>query len=603
MAEAGVLLLALEGVSKQFGQRPLFEGISFGVSAGDRLGIVGPNGSGKSTLLAILAGRLEPDAGRRSVQKHLTMALVEQERRFDPTATAEDVVLSELASAGLEDFERHARAARALGRVGFTDREAVVATLSGGWKKRLALACALAREPEVLLLDEPTNHLDLEGILQLEKLLQDPTMTVVVISHDRWFLENVATRMLELDRRYPAGALAVDGSYADLLERRDEALAREREYQETLANRARRELEWLRRGPKARTRKSKARIDAAGELFDELGASRERLREERAGIELAATGRQTKRLLEAHGLGKSFGPRTILAGIELLLKPKTRLGVLGPNGSGKTTLLSLLDGSLEPDQGHIERAAALQVVRFEQGRDSLDLDLTLRRELAPDSDSVRLGEQVIHVASYARRFLFRSEQLEQPVRSLSGGEQARLVLARLLLRPADLLILDEPTNDLDIPTLEVLEEALLEFPGALVLVTHDRYLLERVSTSLLALDGRGRAVHLADLAQWEQWLEEHRESEDRPREVASKPARPAPAKKLSYHEQREWDRMEELILEAEESVERARAAAEDPAVATDGTELMRRHQSLADAETRVADLYARWAELEAKRGG
>ena len=624
------LLLSCEGVSHQFGARPLFKDLSFGLFQGDRVGLIGPNGSGKSTLLRILAGRMEPDHGQLSLRKGVRVGYVEQDARFPAEATAEEVVIQALAGEPLEEYEKEARAARTLGRLGFRDRserELPVGALSGGWKKRLAIACEVAREPDLLLLDEPTNHLDLEGILELEEMLSEgveAAQAFVVVSHDRYFLENVARRMLELDRVYPEGILSVDGTYSDLLVKRDEVLKNQKDYEEALANRARIEVDWLRRGPKARTTKSKARIDRANDLLGELAEVRGRAGGARAGIDFKASGRGTKRLLEAKGIAKSFDGRTIFSGVDLLLGPGTRLGLLGLNGSGKTTLLSLLDGTLAPDAGEIERAPFLKIVRFEQGRETLDKKLTLRRALAPDSDSViHLGE-VVHVAAWAKRFLFRTEQLDTPVGSLSGGEQARILVARLMLQPADLLILDEPTNDLDIATLEVLEESLLEFPGALVLVTHDRYLLDRVSTGILAIED-GRAQHYTDSGQWEEarrakHLAElgggppairNKESAARAASAAggNRPglgpagrtgsAKPA-AKRLSYKEQREWDGMEAAIFAAEANLEQCRKAAEDPAIASDAARLHERFAALAAAQGEVETLYARWAELEAK---
>jgi len=597
------VLLSLDGVTKQFGARPLFSGVSLTLAEGDRVGLVGPNGSGKSTLLRILAGLEEADSGARSLRKGVRVGYVAQDPELADEATALEVVVAALAALPLEPHEKEARAARALGRIGFADRQQRVATLSGGWRKRLALARELAAEPDVLLLDEPTNHLDLEGILELEAILATQARAFVVVSHDRWFLENVARRMLELDRVYPGGLLAVDGRYSDLLERRDEVRRHQSDYQETLANRARREVEWLRRGPKARTTKAKARIDEAGRLLDELAEVRERNAGRGvAGIEFEGSGRRTRRLLEARGLEKSFGERRVLTGIDLFLGPGIRLGVLGPNGSGKTTLLSILAGELAPDGGEIERAPGLRTVLFEQSRETLDRSATLRRALAPEGDSVVWREREVHVATWARRFLFRSEQLDTPVERLSGGEQARILIARLMLRPADLLILDEPTNDLDIPSLEVLEEALLEFPGAVVLVTHDRYLLDRVSTAILALEADGARVW-ADL---EQWRAARRSAAGAPAKApAARPATPssaAPARRRpSWREQREWEGMEEAILAAEELLARHRAAAEDPAIASDGVVLAERWAALAAAQAEVDRLYARWAELESLR--
>jgi ATP-binding cassette subfamily F protein uup len=594
------VLLSCEGITKSFGARPLFEGLSFALSEGDHVGLVGPNGSGKSTLLKILAGLETADEGTRAVRRAARIGYVPQDPVFTPGRSVEEVVAAALHDvAGLDDHEKTARVAVALGKSGFEDPALQTDALSGGWRKRLAIAREIVREPDILLLDEPTNHLDVEAILWLESLLQSEPEAFIAVSHDRYFLDNVAKRMLELDPVHPDGLLQLDGSYADFLEKRDALLRNQAAYQETLANLVRREVEWLRRGPKARTTKAKSRIKNAERLIGELGESRSRARVDTAGVDFLASDRKTKRLWTGRGIAKSLGGRTIIRHLDLLLTPGARLGVLGPNGSGKTTLLRMIVGELEPDAGTIERADQLRVVYFEQNRESLDPNVTLKRALAPEGDSVVYRERSIHIASWAKRFLFRPEQLETQVSRLSGGERARIVLARLMLQPADLLVLDEPTNDLDIPTLDVLEEALLDFPGALVLVTHDSYLIDRVSTRILALDGRGGAEYFADYAQWE----ENRGAADdvSAGSFAEAPREKPRTRKLSYQEQREWDAMEERVLAAEARLASARQAAEDPAVASNAEELQTRFAELAEAQGDVEQLYARWAELEEKQ--
>jgi len=597
------LLLSCDSVGKGFGARPLFEHLSFGISDGDRVGLIGPNGSGKSTLLKILAGIEEPDSGTLSLRRGVRMGYVPQDPEFPLGKTVEEVVLEGLADDPAEDYEKDIRVSITLGQAGFNDPEQAVDILSGGWRKRLAIARALAKSPDVLLMDEPTNHLDVEGILWLEDLLQSEPLAYLVVSHDRYFLENVTSRVLELDRRYPEGMFQAQGAYSDFLQKRDEVLRNQAEYQASLANKVRNEVEWLKRGAKARTTKAKGRIQEANRMIAELEEMKARTgiaASARAGIDFNATDRKTKKLLVAEGLTKSFGGKRIVKGLDLKLTPGTRLGLLGPNGSGKTTLLSLLDGTLEPDAGTLDRADWLRTVRFEQSRDTLDKTLSLRRALAPAGDSIVYQDRSIHVASWAKRFLFRTEQLDTPVSRLSGGEQARILIARLMLRPADLLILDEPTNDLDIATLEVLEESLLEFPGALVLVTHDRFLLESVSTLVLALDGQGNSEYFADYAQWEAARQT-----GPPPKTAAKPA-PAPkaakeAKRLSYKEKLEWEQMEAKVLEAENRLAAAQAAVEDPAVATDPAALQERCNVLEGARREVERLYGRWAELEGKQ--
>ncbi|HEX8252248.1 MAG TPA: ABC-F family ATP-binding cassette domain-containing protein [Thermoanaerobaculia bacterium] len=594
------VLLSCESLTKSYTSRPLFEGLSFSVSEGDHVGLVGPNGSGKSTLLKIIAGTDEADSGTRALRKGVRVGYVPQDPVFAPGKTIEEVLLEALEDDHtLDEHEKFARVTIALGKAGFLDSEQRSETLSGGWRKRLAIARELAREPDILLLDEPTNHLDVEAILWLEGLLKTEPEAFVVVSHDRYFLENTAKRMLELNRAYPGGLLQTTGTYSDLLEKRDEVLANEAAYQESLANLVRREVEWLRRGAKARTTKAKARIQNAERLIEEQAAGRDRAMTFNADIDFTASHRKTKRLWAARGLRKRMGEKSIVDNLDVLLTPGMRLGILGPNGSGKTTLLRMLIGELQPDAGEIERAEGLRVVYFEQNRQSLDPNMTLKRALAPEGDSVVYRDRAIHVVSWAKRFLFRSEQLETAVSRLSGGEKARIVLARLMLQPADLLVMDEPTNDLDIPTLDVLEESLLDFPGALVLVTHDRYMLDRVATHILALDGKGGTQYYADLAQWESARDERPLREKAA--VAEPPRAPAAkAKRLGYMEQREFDAMESNVMAAEERLELAKKRAEDPSIAADANALQQRYAELSAAQAEVERLYARWAELEAK---
>jgi ATP-binding cassette subfamily F protein uup len=449
-------------------------------------------------------------------------------------------------------------------------------------------------------MDEPTNHLDLDGILWLEQLLRNETGAFLVVSHDRWFLEHVAGRMLDLDPVHAGGFFETQGRYSEFLERKDAALREQARWQETLANRVRREVDWLRHGPKARTTKAQARIDEAGLLIEELARVDARQDRRRATIEFSATDRRTKRLVVAEHAAKSYGARRVLDDVSLVLTPGTRLGVLGPNGSGKSTLIRLLTRELPPDSGSVEHADGLRVAVLDQHRSRLDPSVTLRRALAPHGDQVVFCGRPVHVAGWARRFLFEAEQLSLPVGRLSGGEQARVLIATLMLQPADLLVLDEPTNDLDIPTLEVLEEALLEFPGAAVLVTHDRFLFERVATTVLALDGGGGAIPFADYRQWEAARRESTDASAKPAPRSTVVAKQR-AKRLNWTEQREWEGMEAAILAAEAAVARCQEAANDPAVATRADELAARCRALQDAEEEVERLYARWAELEAKR--
>jgi ABC transport system ATP-binding/permease protein len=496
-------IINAQKISKAFGAKPLFENVSFTVSEGSRTGLIGPNGSGKSTLLRILAGTEEPDSGIVAIRKRLQLSYVEQDSHFMAGKTVHAVIETALTSSANADSEHGAHFAEILGRAGFEDLEAEAAALSGGWQKRLAIVEALVQAPDVLLLDEPTNHLDLAGIEWLETLLEEAAFACVVVSHDRYFLENIASEMAELSRVYPDGLLRVRGNYSAFLEKKEEFLHAQSKRQEALENLVHSEIEWLRRGAKARTRKSKARIDKAGELMGELADLNARTRSASAQIDFSATDRKTKRLVELDNVSFEIGDRTLFERLNFVITAGMRVGLVGPNGSGKTSLLRLLRGEWTPTSGDIRRADWLRIVYFDQSR-QLDMNMTLRRALAPEGDSVVYQDRVIHVASWAAKFLFTREQLNQPVERLSGGERARVLIAQLMLQPADVLLLDEPANDLDIPTLEILEESLLEFRGSLVLVTHDRYMLDRVSNIVLGRAGQRvlRTMHNGKRGRW-----------------------------------------------------------------------------------------------------
>ncbi len=587
----------------------LFEGIGFTVSDGDRIGLIGPNGAGKSTLLALLAGEQEPDAGEVATRKRARIAYVKQESNFAAGLTVREVLETALAGAGVAEAEHEGRLRETSGRVGFASFDAEAAMLSGGWRKRLAIAQAIVTHPDVLLLDEPTNHLDLGGIAWLETLLNEAPFACVMVSHDRYFLENVATEIVELNRVYAEGLLRFKGSYSKFIEGKQVYLEAQSKLQAALKNRVQTEVEWLRRGPKARSTKAKARIDNAHDLIGQLRDVNQRVQTATAGIDFAATDRQTKRLVEFQNVGLSFGSgaseKKIVEGLDFLIANGVRVGLVGPNGSGKTTLLRLIAGELQPAVGTIKKAAALKIVYFSQMRE-LEEGVTLRRALAPDSDSVVYQGRVVHVASYATKFLFTSEQLNQPVERLSGGERARVLIAKLMLEPADVLLLDEPTNDLDIATLEILEESLLEYTGALVLVTHDRYMLDRVSTVVLGLDGRGGAGRFADYAQWEIW--ERETSREKEPEVVRAPlgtnaaAAAGGKKKLSYLEAREYASIEDRVEAAEERLNAARDLLDEPSVATNADALTAALHEMEAAQSIADELYARWAELTEKAG-
>ena len=576
------VVLSVSAVSKRFGAQPLFENLTLAIHDGQRIGLTGPNGAGKSTLVKILAGLEPPDSGARSVRKQAVIAYVEQDSFFPEGISVREVLEHALREAPLTPEEKNLRIEMEASRAGLNDFDMPAASLSGGWRKRLSIVAGLVREPAVILLDEPTNHLDIDGIIWLQGALKSAECAALFISHDRYFLEQVATHMGEINKTYPDGIYFVEGNYTRFLERRADFLLAQQRYQESLASRVRREIEWLRRGAKARTTKAKARIDEANRLIDELaevsGRNAERAT---AGLAMNASQRQTKRLISAQKITKRYS-RLLFENLDVTLTAGMRLGLVGGNGCGKSTLLRILAGEIPPDSGLVERAEHLKIVVLDQNRRLTDETVTLRRALCEAGDTVIFQGRPIHVVAWAKRFLFQEEQLVQPVAQLSGGERARVLLANLMLQPADVLFLDEPTNDLDIPTLEVLEENLLDFSGAMVLVTHDRYLLDRIANTVLALNGDGTAGLYAEYSQWEQDRAKPSVRKETAKPTAAPPAPPKKKTKLSYLDQREWDSIEDRIHAAEAELEAA-------------------HFSEIEAKQAAVDaLYQRWAELEGK---
>ncbi len=606
-------LFSCQGLAKAYGAQTLFTDINLVINPGDRVGLIGPNGSGKSTLLKIICTMEDEDRGAILRMKHCVISYLAQDDSFDNSLSLVDNLLVVLESAPIEEVEKVSRVQAILSRAEFEDSTLPVSQLSGGWRKRLSVCRALVAEPDLLVMDEPTNHLDIEGIIWLEKLLagnfKASPSAYILVSHDRHFLENSVNRVIELSRIYPSGSLQVAGPYSSFLQERHRFLALQNEQEDRLANKVRRETEWLQRGPKARATKARYRIDEAYRLQDELGQVKNRNRSGGSvSIDFSGTGRKTKKLLEATSLTKRYDDRALFTDLDILLSPGSKLGLLGRNGCGKSTLIQILasadSGLHKPDSGTIATADGLSIVSFSQDRAGVDGAVTLRRALAPDGDSISYQGRSIHVVSWAKRFLFKPDQLDTPVAQLSGGEQARILIASLMREPADILLLDEPTNDLDIGSLDVLEESLLEFGGALVLVTHDRYLLDRVCDRIIGFVGDGAAHYYAD---YEQWLRdlvpgEKTECEGSRQKVQKQPL---PLKKasgrLSYMDQRDYDTMEERILEAEENKERLEGIINDPAVAADPEKLQQSWSKLEECQKDVEQLYQRWDELEQKK--
>jgi ATP-binding cassette subfamily F protein uup len=511
-------------------------------------------------------------------------------------------VLSDAArAAGVDDIVTEVAIAMAM--CGFTS-DAVVDTLSGGWKKRLALAAARIRQPDVMLLDEPTNHLDLEAVQWLEDWLASASFASITITHDRYFLENTASRIIELGPVYADGCLQVDGAYSDFLEARANYMASLDKQQHAMSGDARRELAWLRRGAKARTTKAKGRIQDVHELMADLAVIEQRIAAKNTVKQtaFAASQRSTKELIRARGLSKSLGGKQLFDGLDLIASPGDRIGLVGANGVGKTTLIRVLVGDLEADAGDLMRAEKLRVVWFDQSRAQLNMKGTVRDVLCPNGDTVQHDGHAWHVTAWAKRFGFSENQLGSLVGVLSGGEQARLLLAKLSSVVADVLIVDEPTNDLDLASLEVLEGALSTFPGCVILVTHDRYFMDAVSNRVLHFDA-GSVTEYADFVQFMERYAERQATGFKPESKAvEKPV--AQRSLLSASERRELASIDDAIAAAEAEVVRLEALMATDAVASDAARLAEIWtKQLPGAKTKVEQVYARWEFLEAKKLG
>ncbi len=645
-------LVSLLDVHHALGLAPLLDGAALAIERGERIGLIGRNGTGKSTLLRIVAGEIQPDRGTLAIQNGLRVGYVPQEPQFDAALSAFEVVASGLPSAAeisayeaalhalgedetpaaLERLHRaqsaleaaggwnHAHRVEAmLGKLGI-DGSQRLGAMSGGQKRRVALAHALAAQPELLLLDEPTNHLDITAIRWLESLLVDLGCALLFVTHDRAFLDAVATRIVELDRghlrSYPGNFSAYEVLKAQQLDA--ERLERER-FDKLLSQ----EEVWIRKGVEARRTRSVARIERLVQMRGERAARRNAVG--RAQMKVDAGGQSGRLVIEAIGVSKTMGERAVVRDLDLTVMRGDKLALLGDNGSGKTTLLRLMLGELAPDAGSLRRGTQLDVAYFDQLRAALDPDRTVRETIAPGSDWIEVNGTRKHVMSYLGDFLFPPARANSPVRSLSGGERNRLLLARLFARPANLLVLDEPTNDLDIETLDLLEELLIDYPGTVLLVSHDRRFIDRVVTQSLVAEGDGRWTEYVggwtDVSAARQRMEAVRAAstaapanrgagidadaglgagaDAAASDAAGSAQRPRERVRLSYNEQRELGAMPERIaaLETEQAV--LTAALADPKTYTErAQEVAAMTERLAQVERDIDLALSRWEELE-----
>jgi len=625
-------LVTLDQVSVAFGHHPLLGEATLRIDRGERVCVVGRNGAGKSTLLRIISGEQAPDSGTVWTEPGLRVARLDQDVPIATDRTVFDVVaealgdLSDLVAryhhtaiavaekstpALLEtlgrlqhDLER-ADAWRIEQRVEFVlsrlelPADVCVDTLSGGWRRRVLLARALAAEPDVLLLDEPTNHLDIDAIVWLETFLVDYPGGLVFVTHDRAFLQRVATRIIEIDRGH---LTSWPGDYATFLRRKDESLANETVAHEKFDKRLAEEEAWLRQGVKARRTRNEGRVRALMAMREERAARREQ--DGTVRLQIEAAGRSGQMVLEADNVSKSFGSKDVVRDFSARIVRGDRVGLIGPNGSGKTTLLRLLLGAMEPDRGEVRHGANVAIAYYDQQREQLDPERTVFDTLGDGNDTVTVNGRTRHVNAYLRDFLFPTERAQSPVKALSGGERNRLLLARLFTRPANLLVLDEPTNDLDLETLELLEAQLADWSGTLLLVSHDRAFLDNVVTSTFVFEGSGRVQeYLGGYADWLRQRAPQAVAPAAPRgkSIERAPRAKANPTKLSYREQREFDELPARIeaLEAEQRMLGATIADPEfyrqPGAAINAA--LARMQAL---EHELADSYARWDALDSR---
>ena len=599
-------LASLDRVSLAFGHLPLLDAASLQIEPGERIAVIGRNGTGKSTLLQLVGGELPPDSGSVWRQTGLRIGRLAQDAALSDPRTVFDVVSEGLASLGDDDWQRDQRVALVLSRLGLPSASSA-ATLSGGWRRRVLLARALVGQPDLLLLDEPTNHLDIEAMTWLETFLVDYPGSVMFVSHDRVFLQRVATRIVELDR----GRLTSwPGDYAAYGRAKDAWLASEAVQNAKFDKRLAEEEAWLRQGIKARRTRNEGRVRALVAMRSDRA-----LRRAQAGsvrLQVDEGPRSGQLVLEARAVSKAFGPNRVVAEASVRLMRGDRVGLIGPNGSGKTTMLRLLTGDLEADAGEVRRGENVQIAYYDQQREQLDPERTVFDTIADGHDTVTVNGQSLHVRGYLRNFLFPPERASSPVKALSGGERNRLLLARLFTRPANLLVLDEPTNDLDIETLELLEALLVDWPGTLLLVSHDRAFIDHVVTSTWAFEGEGRVQEY--VGGYADWLRQRRHPEPQhpepqnrelqnrePRTRNSEPGTQNRSAKPSYREQQELERLPGLIDALEREQEHLNTTVADPAFYKETAEAIHRALARLDSlQQELLDAYARWDELDSR---
>lgn len=588
-------LISASNVSVSFAGRTIFEKVNLGIESKQKIALVGPNGAGKSTLLKVLARRHQPDSGDVIWARGLKIGFLAQTPTFD----TEQTIFSYLVPDPM-DTDQLTRALEWISKLQLDqfDLEKLVTTLSGGWQKKLALAKELSGDPDLLFLDEPTNHLDLDSIMWLENMIKSAPFACVTITHDRLFLQRIADSIFDLDPRNIEFLWAFKGTYDLYLDAKADQLSHLKTRQTVMQNTLRRETEWLRRGAQARQTKQKARIDRAGQIDDQVDDLKNRNASREAKIDFSNQDRIPKKIIELKNVSKTFGDQVLFENFSLIIGGRSRIGLLGKNGAGKSTLIKILMGIEKPSQGQVIFDDKLTFNYFEQSRESLDFNLSVLKNVCPEGDYVYFQNQYTHIRSYLERFLFFGDKVDLPALKLSGGEQARLRLAQMMLKTAQVLILDEPTNDLDLETLQVLEQALIDYPGAIILVTHDRYFLDQVCDQIIAFEpNETELVLYTGFYQWEQSHLDKKKSKETPLKASSGEIAVSnkPKEKVSFKDKQDWETIEARIAQLENEQKEVENKMSHTNVAQELAELSLRLSTLTN---NIEQAYLRWSELE-----
>jgi len=597
-------LVSLSKVSKSLGDKELFESLSFGLESNSNVALIGANGAGKTTLLKIIAGEIEPDSGMLSKNNKTEIAYLEQSPILD---NEKSILKNILIKSDPNNLEHIQKAKEWFSRLKFEDEkithESLCKTLSGGWKKKVALIRELMKEPSLVLLDEPTNHLDIESILWLENLINEAHFSVFMITHDRSFLQNTATKIVELNKAFHNGHLMIDGDYEKFCEIKNEFIAGQEQNIQSSSNRLRREIEWMKKSPRARGTKQKARQNQTLALQDEVKNKIKNSMTDSIFFEFVKSENTPKKLIEAASISKSYPDKKLFKELSLLIQKNTKIGILGKNGSGKSTLLRCLLGEEAVDSGEVKRSDHLKVNYYKQEKNLPDSNKNLIEYFSEgDSYKINCCGRWMDARSYLKRFAFDERHFRTQLSKLSGGEKSKLSLAQLMLNDSNLLILDEPSNDLDLESLRALEEALINYTGALILISHDRYLLDQVCTELYAFHpdkNDASLTRFSDIHQWQKWYQQLTSNEPQKKSSAPKTQKEnkGSSKKLSYKEKFELENMEPTILAAEKEFE---AASENFSKNVSTPDSAHFATLLAEKQDALDTLYARWAELSEK---